>query len=116
MYRAGINGPGMCIGVPFGIIGQYLSEAVYSRLGDAGVYYGIELGTVKPRAVSGFPFVISDPMYRGAILTVVAFLLVFNATRDAAILTTVWFVAYFYEICVENTTGGVNAPVNSSHR
>jgi hypothetical protein len=108
MYRAGINGAGMCIGLPLGIVGQYLSELVYSLLGDAGVYYGIELGTVKPRAISGFPFGISDPMYRGAILTVVAFLLMFNTTRDAVVLTMTWIIAYFYEICIENTRAGVN--------
>jgi hypothetical protein len=109
MYRAGINGAGMCIGLPLGIIGQYLSELVYSLLGDAGVYYGIELGTVKPRRISGFPFEISDPMYRGAILTVVALFLMFNITRDTAILALAWIIAYFYEICVENTRGGAIA-------
>jgi hypothetical protein len=39
-------------------------------------------------------------MYRGAIMTVVAFLLVFKTTRDAMILTVTWIIAYFYETCV----------------
>jgi hypothetical protein len=54
MSRAGINGTGMCIGLPLCLIGQYLGELAYSLLGDAGVHYGIELGTVKPRRISGF--------------------------------------------------------------
>jgi hypothetical protein len=69
MYRAGINAPGLCIGLPFAIIGQYLSELVYSVLGDAGVYYGIELAVVKPCRITGFPFLMSDPQYRGSLLT-----------------------------------------------
>lgn len=106
MYRAGINNPGLCIGIPFAIVGQYLSELVFCLIGDAGVYYGIELATVKPRKLSGFPFNISDPMYRGSLLTVIAFLLFFNATRDGIMLVIMWTLAYFNQICVENTEPG----------
>jgi hypothetical protein len=108
MYRTGINGVGMCIGLPLAIIGQYLTELVYSLLGDAGVYYGIELGTVKPRDISVFPFGVSDPMYRGAILTVIGLLMIFNTTRETVVLAMAWIIIYFYEICIENTKGGVN--------
>jgi hypothetical protein len=106
MYQAGINAPGLCLGLPFAIIGQYLSELVYSLIGDAGVYYGIELATVKPRNLSGFPFNLCDPMYRGSLLTVLAFLLFLNTTRNEIILMIVCTVAYFYQICVENTAPG----------
>jgi hypothetical protein len=106
MYRAGINGPGLGIGLPFAIIGQYLSELVYSLLGDAGVYYGIELAVVKPRRITGFPFLMSDPQYRGSLLTVIAFLLFFNTTRDGTILILTWIFVYFYQICIENTKPG----------
>jgi hypothetical protein len=106
MYRTGINPPGLCVGLPMAIVGQYLSELVYSLLGDAGVYYGIELAVVKPRKITGFPFQISDPQYRGSLLTVLAFLLCFNATREGTVLITTWMIAYFYQICMENTRPG----------
>jgi hypothetical protein len=110
MYQAGMNGPGLVIGLPLAILGQYLSEVVYSLLGDAGVYYGIELGTVKPRRITGFPFHVSNPQYRGAVMTVIGLMMCVNITREIVMLITAWLVAYFYEICVENTKGGVIMP------
>jgi hypothetical protein len=106
-FRSGINGHGLCLGLPLAVIGQYLSEVVYSVLGDAGVYYGIELAVVKPRRITGFPFGISDPQYRGSLLTVIAFLLFFNTTRESGMMITAWMMVYFYQICMENTKPGV---------
>jgi hypothetical protein len=107
MFRSGVNAHGLCIGLPFAVIGQYLSEVVYSALGDAGVYYGIELAVVKPRRITGFPFEISDPQYRGSLLTVIGFLLFFNTTRESGRIITAWILAYFYQICMENTKPGM---------
>jgi hypothetical protein len=107
MYYTGINGVGLCIGLPMAIVGQYLSELVYSLLGDAGVYYGIELAVVKPRNITGFPFQISDPQYRGVLLTILGILMCFNTTLEGVILLTAWTVAYFYQICLEHTRSGV---------
>ena len=106
LYRAGINGAGICIGLPIMFIGQYLNELVYSVLGDSGVYYGLEFGVVKARHISGFPFTISDPQYKGSVMTVIGAAFCFNTTRDLMILTIPWMIAYFYVICVENTKPG----------
>jgi hypothetical protein len=103
LYRAGVNGSGLFIGLPLAAIGQYLSELVYSLLGDAGVYYGIELQTVKPRNIGGFPFSISDPMYRGSILTLIGLLFCLNSTFDVVMLASLWVWLYFCQICIENT-------------
>lgn len=108
LWRAGVNGAGVCIGLPIMFVGQYLNELVYSVLGDAGVYYGIEFRVVKPRQIKGFPFTISDPQYKGSIMTILGAVFCFNTTRDLMILTIPWMIAYFYEICVENTTGAVD--------
>jgi hypothetical protein len=108
VYRAGVNAAGLCIGLPLAFIGQYLSELVYSILGDAGVYYGIELQTVKPRNINGFPFSISDPMYRGSILTLIGLLFCLNTTRDVVILAFPWVLSYFCQICIENTQGAID--------
>jgi hypothetical protein len=109
IFRAGVNGAGICIGLPLAFVGQYLNELVYCVLGDAGVYYGLELKTVKPRQISGFPFVISDPMYRGSILTLIGLLFCLNSTRDVVVLATTWTFAYFYQICIENTRGSLDS-------
>ena len=103
IYKAGINAAGLCVGIPIMFVGQYLNELVYSVLGDAGVYYGLEFKSVKPRQITGFPFTISDPMYKGSILTIIGSTMCFNVTRDMMIITIPWMISYFYEICVENT-------------
>lgn len=105
--RAGINLYGLCIGIPLMFVGQYLVEVVYGALGDCGVYYGCELGIITPRRISGFPFTMSDPMYKGSMLTLLGGLLCFNLTRDLMLITISWFVGLFLIICVENTTPGV---------
>jgi hypothetical protein len=110
LYRAGVNGAGIWIGLPLVFVGQYLSELVYSVLGDAGVYYGLELQTVKPRKISGFPFSISDPQYRGSVLTLIGLLFCLNTTRDIVTLMFPWVLSYFYEICIENTRGSLDQP------
>lgn len=51
-------------------IGQIFNLSVYHRLGETGVYYGLQYGTVeKTTALSGFPFIIEHPMYFGGCLT-----------------------------------------------
>lgn len=51
-------------------IGQLFNLSVYHRLGDKGVYYGLQYGTVeKKSALEGFPFIVQHPMYFGGSLT-----------------------------------------------
>lgn len=103
LYRAGVNGPGICVGLPLVFLGQYLNELVYTVLGDAGVYYGYELKTVKPRRIGGFPFTLVDPQYKGSIMTIIGGALCFNTTRDLMIIVIPWMLSYFSIIIVENT-------------
>lgn len=107
-YSAGPNGPGLCIAIPFLFVGQYLNELVYAMLGDAGVYYGIELKSIRPKRIGGFPFTIRDPQYKGSILTVFAFFFAFNTTRETIMLTITWMLSYFCIVIVENTPGGLD--------
>ncbi|OHT08737.1 hypothetical protein TRFO_04841 [Tritrichomonas foetus] len=103
LYRAGVNGPGICIGLPIVFLGQYLNELVYTVLGDGGVYYGVELRTVKPRKIGGFPFNLYDPQYKGSIMSIIGGALCFNTTRDLMIIVIPWMISYFTIIVVENT-------------
>lgn len=103
LWFAGINNVGVCIGAPMIFIGQYLNELVYTVLGDAGVYYGLEMKVVKPRRISGFPFTIGDPQYKGSLITVLGIYFCFNSTKDLLLITMAWVLSYFYIICVENT-------------
>ena len=103
LYRAGINGPGICIGLPLVFLGQYLNELVYTVLGDGGVYYGYELKTVKPRRIGGFPFTLCDPQYKGSIMSIIGGALCFNTTTDLMTILIPWMVSYFSIIIVENT-------------
>ncbi|EAY21459.1 hypothetical protein TVAG_198980 [Trichomonas vaginalis G3] len=105
-FRAGINGPGLCIAIPLVFVGQYLNEVVYNVLGDSGVYYGNELKTSKPKNISGFPFTMGDPMYKGAILTVLGWFFAMNTTRDIIIICVPWMIAYFTQVIIENTAPG----------
>lgn len=105
-FRAGINGPGLCIAIPLVFVGQYLNEVVYNVLGDSGVYYGNEIGNVKPKMISGFPFTIGDPMYKGALLTVLGWFFAMNTTREIIIICVPWIIAYFTQVIIENTAPG----------
>lgn len=107
-FKAGINGPGLCIAIPFIFVGQYLSELVYNLLGDNGVYYGIELKTARPVRIQGFPFTIRDPQYKGSILTVLGWFFAFNTTKELILLAIPWMISYYSIVIVENTQGGVD--------
>ena len=103
LYKAGVNGAGICVGLPLVFVGQYLNELVYTILGDGGVYYGVELQTVQKRKIGGFPFTLYDPQYKGSIMTIIGGAFCFNTTRDLMIILIPWMVAYFSIIIVENT-------------
>ena len=103
LWYAGLNSVGVCIGVPMIFVGQYLNELVYTVLGDVGVYYGLEMKVVKPRRISGFPFTIGDPQYKGSLITILGIYFCFNSTKDLLIITMAWVFSYFYIICIENT-------------
>jgi len=108
-FRAGINGPGLCLSIPLVIVGQYLNELVYNLLGDSGVYYGIELQAVKPKKIGGFPFTLCDPQYKGSVLTVFGTFLAFNTTTEILQLAIPWIVSYFTIMIVENTKGAIDS-------
>lgn len=106
--HAGVNKAGVALGYPLIFFGQYLSELVYAFLGDEGVYYGVELQTVKPKRIVGFPFNMGDPQYKGCILTCLGWYMMVNPTVETTLLMLSWAFAYFYIIVVENTKGGVD--------
>lgn len=108
LYKAGINNSGVAIGLFIIFVGQYLNEIVYSVLGDAGVYYGLELKVVKPRKIGGFPFNIHDPQYKGSILTIIGGLYCFNTTKELMILIATWMLSYFGIVLVENTQPAID--------
>lgn len=101
--RAGFNGAGIPIGLPLVFLGQYLNELVYVTIGEAGVYYGYELKTIKPRRISGFPFTLHDPQYKGAILTVIGGSFCFNTTKELMIINITWMFCYFSGLVIENS-------------
>ena len=103
LNQAGVNGPGISIGLPLVFLGQYLIEIVYCYIGDAGTYYGLELGTIQRRKIDGFPFTLNDPMYKGVILTIIGATMCFNATRDLLFSVIPWIVMVFAQTIVENT-------------
>ena len=103
LYREGINSAGACIGLPMIFIGQYLNELVYTVLGDAGVYYGLEMKVVKPRWIGGFPFTIGDPQYKGSIMTILGIYFCVQSTKEVLEITIAWMISYFFIVCVENS-------------
>lgn len=102
-YNACLNGSGMIFGLPLIFIGQYLNQLVYATIGEAGVYYGYELKTIKPRIINYFPFTLGDPQYKGAILTVIGGFLCINTTRDLIIIDITWMFCYFSGLVIEHT-------------
>ena len=102
-----LNYQGFVIGIPLIIIGQYLNSTVYKLLGETGVYYGVELGIIKnPKKLTGFPFNIGDPQYKGAMLTALGAWFLFQSTFEVNIIALSWVLSYFYIIMVENTPCG----------
>mmetsp|Transcript_107784 Transcript_107784/g.344087 ORF Transcript_107784/g.344087 Transcript_107784/m.344087 type:complete len:230 (-) Transcript_107784:24-713(-) len=79
--------------------GQTLNLAMYSAIGNAGVYYGFKLGREVPWA-SGFPFNVGlrHPQYVGVVLTLYGGLLVLLCEELAKIyfpqLVLVWAFMY----------------------
>lgn len=110
LFYVGINKSGVVIGLILIFVGQYLNELVYSIIGDAGVYYGLELQVVKPRKIGGFPFNIHDPMYKGTILTVMGGMFCFNMSKEFILLLATWFISYFGMDIVENTESAIDMP------
>lgn len=108
LYKAGLNHSGIAIGLLLIFIGQYMNELVYSVLGDAGVYYGLELKVVKPRNIGGFPFNLHDPQYKGSVLTIVGGLYCFNTSKEIMILIATWMASYYGIILVENTQPAID--------
>lgn len=108
LYKAGMNNSGVVIGLILIFIGQYLNEVVYSVIGDAGVYYGLELKVVKPRKISGFPFTLHDPMYKGTIMTIIGGLFCFNTSREIMMIIATWMISYYGMVLVENTTPAID--------
>lgn len=102
-YNAGFNGPGMIFGLPLVFIGQYLNQLVFAVIGEAGVYYGHELKTIKPKRIHGFPFTLTDPQYKGAILTVIGGSICFNTTKNLVIIDITWMICYFSGLVNEHT-------------
>lgn len=103
LYNAGFNGSGMIFDLPLVFLGQYLNELVYAIIGEAGVYYGYELKTIKPRIIRGFPFNVIDPQYKGAILTVIGGSLCFNTTKNLMIIDITWMACYFSGLVNEHS-------------
>lgn len=108
LYKAGLNNSGVGIGLILIFIGQYLNEVVYSVIGDAGVYYGLELKVVKPRKIGGFPFTLHDPMYKGTIMTIIGGLFCFNTSKEIMMIIATWMVSYYGMVLVENTTPAID--------
>lgn len=103
LYQAKWNGDGLIIGIPLLFVGQYLYNLTAAILGDGGIYYGIEMKTVKPRIIVDFPFNIADPMYKGDIITIIGIMFCFNSTKELMIIGITWIFSIFYSIIVENT-------------
>jgi len=110
-FHAGVSGAGLCIGLPFVFIGQYLNELVYNILGDPGVYYGLELRKVKPANLKGFPWTIRDPQYKGSIMTVIGWFFSTNPSARVIIIFSCWMFSYFFQVIVENTPNSVDWPL-----
>jgi hypothetical protein len=80
-------------------LGQVLNVAMYSAIGNAGVYYGFKLGRTVPWAY-GFPFNVGlrHPQYVGVVLTLLGGLTVVMS-KDLALLALpqaviVWSAMY----------------------
>ena len=110
LLEAEINKDGIWIGLPLMFIGQYLVLLVYSVLGDAGVYYGLEYHTISKKKIEGFPFNMSDPMYKGSVLSVLGLFFLVKTNPHVIMITIPWMISYFYEICVENTVSAADVP------
>lgn len=108
LYSSGLNPSGVVIGLLLIFVGQYLNEIVYSIIGDAGVYYGLELMVVKPRKLGGFPFTMHDPMYKGAMMTIIGAMFCFNSSKEIMLVTATWMLSYFSIVLVENTTPAID--------
>jgi len=92
-------------GVGLLVYGQVLNGAVFHKLGEAGVYYGVRFGHHIPW-VEGFPFNhMSHAQYVGSVMTCWAPLLVcadFVNFREMAPLMAFWSFAYFTSSMAED--------------
>ena len=78
------------LGIILIISGQYLNLAVYYKLGEKGVYYGLQYRTIMFRKLSNeFPFYISHPQYLGGVLSYIGvyFLTAYNNSLFNPVLT-----------------------------
>lgn len=114
--------------------GQTLNVKVYQLLGHDGVYYGARFGRRIPW-VSAWPYShVRDPQYIGCILTLLGLGLTLLPAKvqqglwraylwpartrhlsstpslRAKQLTAFWIVVYFYNIWLEGSTPGPDAP------
>ncbi|OHT09558.1 phospholipid N-methyltransferase [Tritrichomonas foetus] len=102
-YKAGLNIPGVCVGGPLILIGEYLNEMVYRLLGIRGVFYGAEFGSVKPKEkLSQFPFTMSDPQLKGSLMIVIGACMCLKTTRELIAVTIPWVFSYFFLMIIEN--------------
>jgi len=64
------------INVLFFLLGQLLNLSVYYKLGNKGVYYGKELGTVNLPMIKSFPYNIipHHPQYIGTLMSLLSYM------------------------------------------
>mmetsp|Transcript_16035 Transcript_16035/g.28498 ORF Transcript_16035/g.28498 Transcript_16035/m.28498 type:complete len:282 (-) Transcript_16035:365-1210(-) len=70
VYAQSLNSFQALLGLELLALGQLFNMAVYSQIGEAGVYYGCRLGQDVPW-VYGFPFsTVPHPQYLGTVLSI----------------------------------------------
>ena len=80
------------------IIGQLFNLGVYYKLGNKGVYYGLQYKTIEPKKIENeFPFCINHPLYFGGCLSYFGIMLM-TIWKTEKIDSSILFLGYHAEV------------------
>lgn len=95
------------------MIGQIFNLGVYYKLGEKGVYYGLQYKTIKPKKIENeFPFCINHPLYFGGCLSYLGIMFM-TMWKTEKLDSSILFLGYhaemtqFFLILMENYFDGI---------